>query len=363
MRAGIVTFHFVNNFGGALQAYALCRAIEDSCNIECVVVDYRSRFIQFTDAVRLFPITTNPAELHSGMATMGERRGRMQRFDEFAKQNLELTSLYHSNAALMKTPPACDVLVCGSDQIWNPIITAGVDDVYYLGFAGDGIRKVAYAPSFGGVALRERQQRKVERLIRRLDALSAREPDGVARLQAITGTQVSQLIDPTFLLSADAWGEVACKPCDVPDEFILLYIMQRDESVYEHVAELKKAVGLSVVEISRYGYRPDFVDQTLIDVGPAEYLWLFQHASKVCTNSFHGLAFSAIFQKPLHLVPSKRFGNRIAAMLDLLGKESELLRVDVRQQFTFEDVHTQVRLAEEREKSFEYLRQNIREQV
>lgn len=362
MNAGIVTFHFVNNFGGALQTYALSRAIEGACGASCSVVDYRSRFIQFTDAVRLFPITTNPVELRSGMATMDERRGRVRKFDAFVRQNLELTSLYNSTASLAKNPPSCDVLVCGSDQIWNPIITAGVDDAYYLGFAGDGVRKVAYAPSFGGVTLRKRQQDKVERLVRRLDALSAREPDGVARLQAIAGTQVPQLIDPTFLLQADAWDAVARIPCDVPDEFILLYIMQRDQSVYEHVAELKKAVGLPVVEISRYGYRPDFVDQTLIDVGPAEYLWLFRHASKVCTNSFHGLAFSVIFQKPLHLVPSKRFGNRIAAMLDLLGKNGDLSQVDVRQPITFEDAGTQARLAEERERSFEYLRQNVREQ-
>lgn len=59
MKIGIITFHFVNNFGGALQAYALRRTISEKCNVEAEIIDYRNWFIRLTDRVRLFPISTN----------------------------------------------------------------------------------------------------------------------------------------------------------------------------------------------------------------------------------------------------------------------------------------------------------------
>ena len=42
MRVGIITFHFVNNFGGALQAYALQRVVKEQCNVDVVIVDYKN---------------------------------------------------------------------------------------------------------------------------------------------------------------------------------------------------------------------------------------------------------------------------------------------------------------------------------
>ena len=38
MKTGIITFHFVNNFGGALQAYALKEAIRNNCDTKIEVI-------------------------------------------------------------------------------------------------------------------------------------------------------------------------------------------------------------------------------------------------------------------------------------------------------------------------------------
>lgn len=39
MKVGVVTFHFVNNFGGALQAYALSHTVGKICNAETEIID------------------------------------------------------------------------------------------------------------------------------------------------------------------------------------------------------------------------------------------------------------------------------------------------------------------------------------
>ena len=58
LKVGIITFHFVNNFGGVLQAYALKTFIERKCHIKTVVIDYRKPIIQFLDGSRILTIKT-----------------------------------------------------------------------------------------------------------------------------------------------------------------------------------------------------------------------------------------------------------------------------------------------------------------
>ena len=149
MRVGIITFHFVNNFGGVLQAYALQRFVKERCEVEVEIIDYRNWFIRLTDRIRLLPITSNPKEIFSGLRTMGARIGRRNKFGKFSIRYSHLSRKYMSGYGLRKCPPGDDKYICGSDQIWNPILTAGVSYGYYLQFENNPHNKIAYAPSFG----------------------------------------------------------------------------------------------------------------------------------------------------------------------------------------------------------------------
>ena len=124
--------------------------------------------------------------------------------------------------------------------------------------------------------------------------------------------------------------------------------------------KIKEEMGIKLVEISRYGYNPGFVDETLIDVGPSEFLALFRDADYVCTNSYHGLAFSIIFEKQFCLIPCKRFRARINNLLDLLqidvnndGDDWESLTASYDRDFINEVIE------KERNKSIEYLKNSI----
>ena len=45
---------------------------------------------------------------------------------------------------------------------------------------------------------------------------------------------------------------------------------------------------------------------------------LIRDSAYICTNSYHGLVYSLIFQKKFCLIPSKRFKARIDNLLELL---------------------------------------------
>lgn len=356
MNVGIITFHFVNNFGGALQAYALWKTVSKQEGVKCEIIDYRNWFIRFTDTVRLFPITTNIEELIAGFGTMRQRRGRVRKFETFLDKYVNLTNRYVTHFQMNRRPPHHDKFICGSDQIWNPFLTAGVSSNYFLGFESKPENKIAYAPSFGTNGIPDYLKRKMKKYIDSIKYLSVREKSGQEMIKELTGREAERLIDPTFLLKKEEWEELIGEKKSDIEPYILLYIMQRDEDMYNYARELKNKLGIKLVEISRYGYRMDFVDEVVIDIGPKEFLRLFCDAAYVCTNSYHGLIYSIIFEKNFCLVPSKRFKARINNLLDLLhikttidGCEGSMLTADYDKQFVHQVIE------EERKKAIVFL--------
>ena len=320
MKALIITFHFVNNFGGALQAYALQKVLEKNCCSDVQIINYRNNFIEFTDFVRLFPVSRNIAEIFSGLMTMKLRFKRVKKFECFHITKLKLSLKKYNDLNINFSPPKADIYICGSDQIWNPFLTFGIRSSYFLGFVKNHGKRISYAPSFGSKTLPSIFHPIIRKYLQRFDAVSVREKSGQKIVRDLCGISAEQLIDPTFLLEKSDWEKVAVKP-DIKGPYILLYIMQSDQHMYEYARKIKERLELPVVEISRYGYRPDFIDTTIVDIGPAEFLGLFQHASYVCTNSYHGFIFSLIFEKPFCLIPSRRFRTRIYNLADLLKME------------------------------------------
>ena len=363
-KVGIITFHFVNNFGGVLQAYALRRVVEEECNVEVVTIDYRNWFIRLTDRIRLFPISSNVKEIVSGLKTMGQRISRRKKFGNFTKDNNKLTRKYINHWQINNTPPGCDKYICGSDQIWNPFLTMGVASNYFLDFEHNADNKIAYAPSFGTDGVASHYKRRIRHYIETIGHLSVREKSGQEFIKRLTGKDALRLIDPTFLLDKGDWERIGVNPLGSKKPYILLYIMQRDMEVYRYVKKIKEQMGIRLVEISRFGYQPDFVDETLIDVGPAEFLGLFRDAAYVCTNSYHGLAFSIIFEKEFCLIPCKRFKARIDNLLDLLqisltpdGNDEDVLTA------RYDKDYARTVIKTEKEKAIKFLVESVGKEI
>lgn len=402
MKTAIITFHFVNNFGGVLQAYSLQRALEkcrgpESGTTETEIIDYRAGFIVFTDFVRLFPLSIDPGEIVCGIRTMKDRFGRIGKFRQFRQEHMRLTPKRYSHWLLKADPPEADCYLCGSDQIWNPYLTLGIEGAYFLDFVPEGKKRIAYAPSFGNSRLPAVYKNRVSKYLESFDAVSVREKSGREIIKGMgippspdrTGRQswkrplkerhltgncsekfrlkecrlkeAAQLIDPTFLLSKEEWEELASEKNErwTKRPYMLLYIMQSDRAVYDCAKSLKERLGLRIVEIGRYGYNPGFVDETLVDVGPLEFLGLFRDADYICTNSYHGFIFSLIFEKRFCLVPCKRFTARIYDLADRFSIRLRRRDTSAALDVEYDPAAVKRRISEETEKSAAWLRQQI----
>ncbi len=332
VRTGIITFQNANNYGAVLQAFALQRTLE-KLGHDVSVINYDS-----------------PA--------MGLKRCQSDIFNEFILRNLNLTEEYHTGSDI--EVDRYDLLITGSDQVWNPEITE-CDPVYFLDFASQGTKRVSYAASIGieGKTLGSYKE-FFETNLRKMDIISLREDMQKGFVSDITGKNVSINVDPTLLLDAGEY-EKAFGITRRTGDHIFMYSNNADAKMLDVVNLLSLYTGMPVMAVSRMEEHL-FVNGSKVSsmVRPEEWLESIASAAMIITDSFHGLMFSLIFERPFYIYTRKRSNiSRITGVLDRCGLRERTLtdivsvdNIDLKADFSV----TRKLIEEERNKSAAYLR-------
>ena len=319
MKIGIITFHCAYNFGSNLQAYALqtlCNKIDNQVDI----IDYRGRdFNQY----RIFrPL--RPWTIPHNLSALPRLLNRRRSFRIFWDRYYSLTNAtyhYYSERKLSSLTSRYDCFICGSDQIWNLDCTSGVVEPFFLSFAGDK-RRVAYAPSLAHTSFRPENFNKgqVARLLSKFDYLSVREEETVPLFQTLTEKPIEVVLDPTLLLNAEDYSEMASGKV-LEGDYIFMYLLRKCPELIESTVTMASATGMKVVYISEKNLDiPNSVN--LFGVGPEEFVSLIAHASLILTNSFHATVFSVLFHKPFRVFATDKSGGRMRDLLGNIGLSS-----------------------------------------
>lgn len=334
---GIITFQNANNYGAVYQAFALKKTVEKlGHNVQ--VINYDS-----------------PA--------MGLKAVQQRQFKEFIDEHLNLTKEYSQKAEIDASE--FDAIISGSDQVWNPRLT-GYDMTYFLDFAGEDIKKVSYAASIGlnGDLFMEHKN-VFEKYVPWFEGISLREETHVEYIQSIAkDKKVIASIDPSLLLTSKEYLDAFGLKDDRSEDYIFVFSYALDPKMYDFANMLSLKSGYKIVAISPYT-AGSFVDgsRVLKNVPPVEWLQLFNKAKLVITDSFHGMMFSIVFNKPFYAyTPNRSNVARVTDVLKKLGLEDRKLTnvtgvKDVSFETDYENVNTL--LAVEREKSLEYLKNQL----
>ncbi len=329
---GILTFHCADNYGAMLQAYGLKQYLR-SQNLDVQLVPYEPPYMtgrhwlvpylplgNVKRRLRHALITYKRNRKHAGL--LRARRKNMKRFRYGVLMDKGQPRLFFP-WQLRRTGYRC--LILGSDQIWNPEITLGLRPEYFGAFQTPvKSRAVAYAASIGKAALPAAYDGEFAKLVQGLNAVSVREEEAVPYVQRAYGKEVRAVADPVLLLDPEDWRAVAAPVSQ--DRFVFLYMALFDQAVLDYALAAAREAGLSVVEVRpgmappREGVINDFT------AGPAEFLGYIQKARYVVTNSFHGTAFSIIYQKQFTVFPLNAQDTRIPNILRAYGLENRLHR-------------------------------------
>ena len=327
-KIGILTWTRYWNYGTLLQAYAIYTAVRECC-ADTYLIDYapsaKSKLynqIRYLNSPLLYLgkiRSTLYDKLIADKSSLETKREKMRRFIESSTVMTKTASTPEE----LKNVTACfDTLICGSDQIWTPV---SFHPEYYLSFAPDSVRKIAYAPSFGVNRVAGLKKKMIARLLRRFDSLSVREEQGREIVRQLTGQDAFVAADPVLLLSREHWESVAVRP-QMTEPYVFCYILQ-SEKVYPYAKEYAWKNGLAVSTINESRRETGAVpDKIITDTSPEEFVGLIQSAEMVVTDSYHGLLFSLLFHKPVRII--QRFSDssgfsqnsRIDSILNIIGK-------------------------------------------
>lgn len=245
-----------------------------------------------------------------------------------------------------------NVYLAGSDQIWNPDIC---NPIYFLDFAR-GEHCISYAASMGKTEITDKKSSFFLKNLKNFNFISVRERECAEVLSAYTDKEIFVHIDPTFLINTETWRSLE-HPYKVKKSYILLYMLYWDNSYKEQIVALKKRTGLPVYAICS-GISGVYADKRIYDAGVEEFLWLVDHAEYVITSSFHGVAFSIIFQKKFAAVINPASPSRIENVLNILS----VPRVKIEELDHAESIDYSIisaNIEKERQRSIEYLKEAI----
>lgn len=381
MNCGVVTLYHDNfNYGGLLQAFALQRVITSlGRKAELITFDnvsasyYQRRLKHFTVRQSVDAISRKIRSF----AASGEHRRAVQKRKTAFRQFEQI--IPHSDLVSKGEFPTIarnyDVLIVGSDQVWNP---AWWNDILLLRDVDGSItKKVSYAASMGCSSLNPADASELKSALKDFSAISMREPSGAHLVEKVTNRacKATVTLDPTLLLSRNEWLEAIPKQDSyrVPNKpFAFLYLVDKFHRYTDASIRSCVSAGLQCVVVS---YSMEMVSEIdgatyLSDCTPQEWVHLINEASIVVTDSFHGIAFSANFNKPFwcfrktETLNGSNLDDRQEALLSRLGLASRI--VDTDSTLDLDSRHEEIafevcnqRLSEERRESIAFLENAI----
>lgn len=300
MKAVILTFSKVDNRGANLQCYALMSYLQS-----------RGVEVEFLHVKR-----TNGSKLGFKGRVYKAINDRFA--DRFRKRTgFRFTRPYASYDDLCAAPPQADVFIVGSDQVWNVELTKDYDPrTFFFTFLSEGVRRVAYAASFGNdYWARSKYDAQIKEGVKLFSAVSVREESAVDICRNEFGIDgVETVLDPTLLLERETVMSLMGRPAKHKRDHIFCYLLYKDDVVTDLISRIAGELQLPVEGLRTGGWKSRLAGLYGID----RWLKNIYDANFVITNSFHCMVFCILLRKPFVVVPPYR--RRETRMLSLLGK-------------------------------------------
>lgn len=281
-KIGIVTINDIN-YGNRLQAYATQEIFK---KIGCMPENlfngdkpYSGKRKKLIHLLKCITFDKNEIQMSKRINNykLFNKNIKFSRFDIINDNKKDISDYY-------------DFFFVGSDQVWNPIWMG--QDIDFLCFTQKEKRN-SISASFGVEQIPDNQIQRYKKLLNEFDNISVREEAGARIVKKLTGKDAMVLVDPTLLLTQEEWRKVSSKPYKIQKKkkYILTYFLS------PMCEEAKKR--LDEIRGEREVYELLNLEDNIVGTaGPAEFIWLFDNADLILTDSFHACIFSFIFDKP-----------------------------------------------------------------
>ena len=292
-----------------------------------------------------------------------------QKFTPFIEKNISKNATYPLDSLefdnnffeLKKQSKNLDVVIVGSDQVWRIRQTPSDIGENFCNFLKNSqTKRFAYAASFG---TNDWEYTKEEtyicsKLLREFIVVSVRESDGVNKCLKYFNRQAVHVLDPVFLLNKKSYTSRLLDDADTPKDLVFNYFL----------SDSTEKRNMSKFILKFFGKNESWISTSNFAQFQSPEVWLanFKNSVFVFTDSFHGCAFSIIFNKPFVVFMNNKNDPRILSVLNtfnltnrLITSATELTEEKILAPIDWKKVNIILEL--EREKSLNFLRNSLAE--
>lgn len=371
-KVGIITYHGANNYGSLLQTYALLHTVSNKLRKEAEIVNFISEeqkqmYSLFFDNNSYKNICKN---IYILFKLYGKRKKKIQKFNEFRENYLKVRWEDSFDSVSLEVEKKYDALLCGSDQIWNMHID-DFYDYYMLSFVNKA-KKISYAASMGGVKLNltEDERKDVKRCLADFGGISVRENIAAEVIGECIGNNIdiNINIDPVFLLDKEEWNNIASERL-IREEYIFFYSIDYNDDSIQIAKWYSQKYNMPVIILNTswksYMICKDGIRSSEMQ-GVQDFLSLIKYAKFILSGSFHGTAFSIIFNKPFYRIQRRSdkgfvVDDRVRTLFSKLNIEKREINIETYKQqgekiYDIDYTNINKLIEFERNKSMEYLK-------
>ncbi len=388
MKIGIVTmYHGSKNYGGNLQAYALCKALKKlDASYEAEQISYMNVSARF-HSKRMSPIQFLKKCVRSVwyrtvrrfirfLATRKDRKykallaARAAAVLDFNQNMIPHSKIYNADT-LCTAAEKYDVFITGSDQVWNPL---WYNAASRLDFVPKEKLKFSYAASISRDFLKEEEQSIFRHSLADYTGISVREEQAVHLLSPLVSQEVEWVLDPTLLLSREDWDEIATERL-IQERYLFCYFLGEGEEERKLATAYAEAHSLVLVTLPfLHGIPRDcdrgFGTRQLYEISPSDFISLIKHAECVFTDSFHATLFSGIYGRQYFAfersLGGHTMGSRLQSLLSLYEAEDRFCNIEERVSLAYIEALAPIdysrplaNLAKKRTQSLAFLSKNL----
>lgn len=288
MKIGILTFYYCHNYGAMLQAFAL-RFYLKSLGHEVYFIKHKLPILSKRYTLFRFYLYKNQPLFIKVRIFFGTLLNlwliiqKKRKFISF--MNKYLPEINENSNDL-------DLIIIGSDQVWNPYITGGFDEYYWGDYSKKkGIPTISYAVSCPSSIFTDNL---VEKIKNNFIKIGVRENLVKEKLNGNYKINAELTVDPTFLLSSSAYKEFMQSRL-IDNDYYFAYNLTNNSDLKNKSIEMSKINNIKLIDIQSKQYKVS---------GPLDFINLIYYSNMMFVSSFHGTVFSLIFHKKFLFFPS-----------------------------------------------------------
>ena len=308
LKIGLLTFHDGINYGGFFQMYSTYTFFKEK-DYDIEIINYKNIKHHINEKRYLY--TSNL----KGLRTTLVKESKFKK----CLNNLKITKRVHSlNEGFVAK---YDAIIVGADIVWNyEWKFLGSIKAYVL----DNIKHpniISFVPSCGFVDLKNSIPNYFVDGVKKFKQISVRDELTQNVIERSLGYKPEILLDPTFIINYNSIKFPKSKGRN-KKKYILIYsfINNAPQSI-----EIIKHAKTNNLEIIAVGYKIDWADRNLNDIGPFEWLEFFKNAYFIYTSTFHGTLFALHYKKNFCTLNNPKIENKIKNVIEITKLKKRIL--------------------------------------